>query len=262
MQDQVRDNFMEFTEKLEGDVRYMFLDNQFRVGTAMGIDLDANAQGRSTPDVSEREGIPKATKLRWRVRGNPPAKPVYASKAQIEAEWRKIKAMWIWGVQEASYYFYNAPTTLEVDDTVVKKRVEELLNGNERLLKLWWFPDFEQWPADAQLAVLSMTWSGVGTLTTKSALLVDPDGFRTACKKMDFEAAANLCAFRNPTGSIVTRNKRNRDLFLNADAVLARPSAYQITVLYYMSSANWLTNPTLLGPQEPERAGYEKASGI
>jgi hypothetical protein len=88
------------------------------------------------------------------------------------------------------------------------------------------FKNFAQWPADAQLALLSMAWAmGPG----------GPPQFKNmaaACEKLDFDTAAAQCRM-DETGNpgVVPRNKADKLLFENAAAVVA--AAMDYSVVYY-----------------------------
>ena len=122
-------------------------------------------------------------------------------------------------------------TYLELTDRAIDTLIGTRLNQNEVFLKRQTsFKDFDAWPADAQLALLSMAWAmGPG----------GPPKFLTmcaACKKLDFDTAAENCKM-NETGNpgIIPRNSANKQLFKNAAAVIAGQSDgfYQRAILYY-----------------------------
>ena len=93
-----------------------------------------------------------------------------------------------------------------------------------------WFQSFDTWPADAQLALLSMAWAmGPG----------GPGGFphfRAGCQALDFKTAAAQCQM-NAAGNpgLVPRNQANVTLFSNAAIVLAGEAkgSFQRPTLYY-----------------------------
>ncbi|MGO9893202.1 MAG: hypothetical protein ACLPX8_03180, partial [Bryobacteraceae bacterium] len=105
------------------------------------------------------------------------------------------------------------------------------LAANESFLKRQqWFQDFDTWPADAQLGLLSMAWA------------MGPGGpgqfphFSSACKSLDFNAAAAECKM-NEAGNpgLIPRNQANFTLFSNAAIVLAGEAqgGLQSSSLYY-----------------------------
>lgn len=178
MHQAVRDKFMEFTEKYEGGaIDYMFLDILGRIGTAYGIDLDFNGGGRSPSlDISRRQGLPKALSLEWVLRGTTRR----ASDAEITREWETVEAM----RPAMAYTSYYRPTSLQLTEGSMKKRVMGLLEANQSTLKQnVAFKNFENWPADAQLAVLGLSWNGVGHIVGNThGTLQNPQAFREACQ--------------------------------------------------------------------------------
>jgi hypothetical protein len=117
-----------------------------------------------------------------------------------------------------------------IDDLVSKKLAE-----NETTLKKQ-FKDFDQWPADAQLAILSLGWArgaaGFETAMPKfSRFLSQPGG-------PDFAGAATECRLTKDEKtdySHFMRNNANQQLFRNAAAVVAgEPDGfYRRELLYY-----------------------------
>jgi len=238
----VKNNFMAFTERFEGGaLDWMFLDILGRVGTAYGIDLDYNGSGQSpSVEISRQQGLPKAKALQWVYRNT----SKIADDAAVQQEWETIKSK-PFGKQYAAGYFKQY-TKLQLTAKSMTDRVISLLSSNERMLKSNpAFKDFEQWPADAQLAVLGLSWNGVGHLTGHThGTLKDPQAFREACQKLDFRAAASLCDMvaAPHNGSIARRSVAQKQLLLNAAAVIEEESfarMYQRPVLYY---------PTILMP--------------
>ncbi len=88
------------------------------------------------------------------------------------------------------------------------------------------FSAFDNWPADAQMALLSMAWAmgpaGPGNFPRFSA----------ACENLDFNGAARECEM-DATGNpgLVPRNLANKTLLSNAAVV--RDQGLDASVLYY-----------------------------
>jgi hypothetical protein len=236
MHPSVKSSFMWFTDKFEGGqtakIDYMFLDSLGRVGTAYGLDLDMNASGRSlNPAISRSEGLPKALAMSWTVLST----GLPASAAEVTSEWDFIKAL----ATPRVYYWYKQYTKLQLTRASMTNRVFQLLAANEATLKRNAdFKDFDLWPADAQLAVLGLSWNGVGHLVGNThGTLKDPAAFRAACKLQDFNLAATLCEMVSaPTNvSIANRSAAQKDLLLNAATVVKEESLgyYQRPTLYW-----------------------------
>ena len=93
------------------------------------------------------------------------------------------------------------------------------------------FQHFEKWPADAQLALLSMAWA-LGPAVAQNGAFGRLKNLGTACAAEHFEAAAAACATASATGA---RNRANAVLFINAACVVTdgHNRRYQRSVLYY-----------------------------
>lgn len=237
MHPDVKNAYMRFTEQFEGGakINYMFCDSLGRVGSAFGLDFDINSGGKSL-DVARarREGLPKALALTWLVR----ATGRTATPAEVGAEWDRIKAIGNPGAQYAAGWYYRS-TTLQMTRQSMESRVLRILAINEQTLKgNPAFRDFDQWPADAQLALLGLSWNGAGHLVGNShGTLANPAAFRAACGSQDFATAAALCtmvaAGTNP--SIRRRSAAQKDLFLNAATIVKEESEgyYKRPTLYW-----------------------------
>jgi hypothetical protein len=163
-----------------------------------------------------------ALPFRWKSTPGLTAAGTPASKADIEAEWTTIKNDPT--LAHRGYRACEAITNLELADDAVDALIATRLQQNESyLLKQPNFANFGQWPADAQMAVLSMAWAmGPG----------GPPRFKTmaaACEKLDFDTAAANCRI-DETGNpgIVPRNNANKLLFQNAVAVVAASMEYSV----------------------------------
>lgn len=190
MQAMVRDNWRKFNESLEGLVAWMYLDIKGLVTTGMGNLIDPIAAASSLP---------------WRH-----ADGTLASAADIATEWNNIKdnvALAHQGAEAA-----RAVATLHLDDPDIDALILGKLDRDETILKSYAaFSDFDNWPADAQLGLLSMAWAmgpGFGPGFPH---------FSQACVGADFATAAVDCQM-NTTGNpgLVRRNAANRQAFLFA----------------------------------------------
>jgi len=206
----VRSYFRAFNEPFEGAIPYMYLDVKGLVTVGVGNLIDP---------------VELATDLPFRFKNQPERR---ASPAQIEAEWHKLKSDP--SLATRGHHACAALTELELGNDAIENLINHRLATNEALLKNQEaFHDFEDWPADAQLALLSMAWA------------MGPDGFRTfpnfraACQKMDFETAAKesrLDEAGNP--GLIPRNQANFTLLSNASIV--QTENIQRSSLYYPGS--------------------------
>lgn len=216
MRASVKSQFRTFNAPLEGVVKYMYLDIKGLVTIGVGNLIDPINAALNLPfRYKNKPGVTNAGQS--------------ASRADIEAEWKLIK-----GKQELAQKGHRACeplTKLELDDTAINTLIDQRLMQNESFLKRQKaFKDFDQWPADAQLGLLSMAWAmGPGFSASWPK-------FSAACEKMDFDAAAANCKMSeagNP--GVIPRNRANKRLFQNAAAVLAGEGDgfYKREILYY-----------------------------
>ncbi|GAB3894262.1 lysozyme [Spirosoma agri] len=216
MHTSVNQSFRAFNEPFEGVVPYMYLDILGLVTVGVGNLIDPISAALSLPfQYKNKPGI------------TTPGAP--AATNVIEAEWKLLK-----GKQELAKLHHRACaklTNLELSEDAINKLIQKRLQQNESFLKRQIpFQNFDNWPADAQLAILSMAWAmGPGNLHKWTL-------FAGGCKRMDFDTAAENCRMReagNP--GVIPRNKANKHLFQNAAAVLAGEADgfYQISTLYY-----------------------------
>ncbi|MGA3024594.1 MAG: hypothetical protein ABSF98_07485 [Bryobacteraceae bacterium] len=193
----VKAAFRAFNEPFEGVVPWMYLDVKGLVTVGVGNLIDP---------------VELAVQLPFRFRAEP---HVAASPGQIAEEWQKIKSNS--ALAKAGWRACEPLTRLGLDDAAIDALIAARLTGNEASLrKKESFREFDAWPADAQLGLLSMAWAlGPG----------GPPGFArfaAACRNLDFAAAAANCAI-NEQGNpgIAPRNRANRTLFRNAAVVRA-----------------------------------------
>jgi hypothetical protein len=152
-----------------------------------------------------------------------------ATADQIAAEWQALKNDP--SLKTRGYKACEPITQLELSDDAIDSLIIDRLTKNESFLKRQpWFQDFDTWPADAQLGLLSMAWAmgpaGPGNFPS----------FRAACQKLDFNTAAAQCKM-NEAGNpgVVPRNQANFTLFSNAATVVAGAAqgGLQRANLYY-----------------------------
>ena len=208
--------FPAFSEKFEGRVPYMYLDIKGLVTVGVGYLIDP---------------IEMALALPFRFKTGPgiAAPGSFATPDEIAWDWRKVKEdPWL---AVKGYKACDAVTSLELSDDSIDSLILKRAVGDESLLKSQpSFLNFEQWPADAQLGLLSMAWA-MGPH--------GPAGFPRFCeasRALDFKTAAEECAMdaaANP--GLVPRNRANFTLFLNAAMVLAGEAhgTFQRAGLYY-----------------------------
>jgi hypothetical protein len=212
----VQSGFGAFNTQFEGCIPYMYLDIKGLVTVAVGNLVDPVELAQALPfHFKNKPGIAA------------PGSP--ATPAQIAAEWQTLKNDP--SLATKGHIACGPRTQLELSNDSIDSLILDRLTRNEGFLKRQqWFQDFDAWPADAQLGLLSMAWA------------MGPAGpgefphFRAACQNLDFNAAAGECKM-NETGNpgLVPRNLANFTLFSNAAIVLAREAqgGFQRSNLYY-----------------------------
>lgn len=191
MKPSVRAAFVWFTAPLEGIVRHMYLDVKGLVTVAIGNLIDP---------------VSMAVALPFRKAGG-----VLATRAEITAEWERLKADP--HAARMGHRYAAKLTTLRLSDDSIADIVSTKLEANDSLLRAR-FPEWEQWPADAQLATHSMAWACGPAF--RFPLLED------ALRARDFGTASVECRMdERGNQGLVPRNIANRVLYLNAAHVVA-----------------------------------------
>lgn len=200
--------FRAFNERFEGCISHMYLDVKGLVTIGVGNLIDPVEAAMVLP-------------FRFKIGGAP------ASQEQIAAEWRKLKndaALAQKGCRACA-----AITELELGQDAIGRLVAQRLARNEEILKRQPpFHEFDTWPADAQMGLLSMAWAmGAGGFAGFPR-------FSGACRSRNFRAAAVESKLReagNP--GLAPRNRADFVLFSNAAAVCAPGSSKEPATLYY-----------------------------
>lgn len=194
MHPSVESKWHKVSEPLEGRVHSMYVDIKGLITTAVGNLIDT---------------VQAALKLPWKHE----ATGELASRDEVAAAWRDLKS------QAAHYaklhWKYAAKLNdLRLTDADIDALVLRVLREFETHLVAHHFPQFATYPADAQLAILSMAWAlGPG-------FPVKFGNFKRAVLASDWAGAAASCKIReegNP--GIVPRNALNRMLLANAEIV-------------------------------------------
>ncbi len=184
----VREKFLAFTAPLEGCIRHLYLDVLGLPTIAYGCLVATEGEARALPMV--------------RSSGTP------ASPDEIAADWRRVKAR----PDLARSGFRAAATVARLRltpdgvEAVTWAKLDKMLDLLGRR-----FPDFAEWPASAQLAVVSLSWACGPAFNFPRCV--------AALQRQDWAGAAAECQMRtagNP--GLVPRNRANRALLLGAAA--------------------------------------------
>jgi hypothetical protein len=169
-----------------------------------------------------------------------------ADLAQVRADWHLLK-------NGAAHYsklhwkFALAATKVRLTDEAIDNLVASKRAEFEMFLKSHYFKDWDSFPADAQLGIMSMAWACGPGFPLKFG------NFRKAALAQDWEACVATCKIRE-TGNpgVVPRNKLNRFCFHNA--ALVKAGELDPTRLYWPEVAS---QPTV--GNNPERDAAEAA---
>lgn len=203
MRESARQAFVPLTVAFEGGyIDWMFPDVKTLISTGFGLLLDP---------VALAIGLP------WR---RPDG--ALASREEIVAEWARLKKY----VEEnpgsefRSYKTFAPLTTLRLRREGLDRAFEGKVHQNEMVLRKG-FPEWDEWPADAQLGVMSMAWACGPAFYLPTAGRNYWPRLTAALRTRDFRVAAVECFMneekKNP--GIVPRNRANKTLFLNAALV-------------------------------------------
>lgn len=203
----VRDVWVRFNEPIESVVPHMYLDVLELVTTGMGNLIRT---------------VESALALPWRR-----ADGSLASAAEVRAQHAALRAH---GGLARRHYRYASDYletrfghALTLDDDAISELCVHKLQSNVEWIAERHFPELGEWPADAQLACLSMAWA------------MGPDWPRKfpTCKGLligrNFRAAGTIAGPRAPcdissTGNpgVIPRNQLNRAHYIEASTDLAR----------------------------------------
>lgn len=224
--------FVTFSEHFEGVVRTPYLDILGLVTVAIGDLIDP---------------VESALSLPFMVRGTSTS----ATREQIAAAWNALKnpaAPHTRG--EIAHYGWRYAAqvpgnNIELSDEGVQEVVARKLAEIARDL-VRRFPDFDEWPADAQLATFSMSWAcGAGFRFQKLAAALLGRDFDTASKEchIDTDGPDHLPNTADDNEGVKPRNAANVVLYANAAKVLA-----------YHLDPEQLFYPSALGSDPPPTA--------
>lgn len=199
-----REQYHAFSTPLEGRVLSPYVDVKGLVTVGVGNLIDP---------------ISLAERLPWTLTDGSKA-----DLAQVRADWHLLK-------DAAGHYsklhwkYAAAATKIRLTDEAVDALVDRQLDANEAIIKKR-FPAWDTFPADAQLAIMSIAWAvGAGFYQKFGNLARCIDA-------QDWEGCVASCKIReegNP--GVVPRNAKNRFCFHNA--ALVKTYGVDPSVLYW-----------------------------
>lgn len=182
-----------FSTPLEGRVASMYLDIKGLVTCAVGCLIDPVAAALELPWKRDSDGAP-------------------ATPGVVRDAWELLKSHQEYAHRSAASA--RELTGLHLDDADIDALVARKLADNAAFVTLTHFPAFAEYPADAQLALMSMAWAvGPGFPQKFPA-------FSRCVLAGDWLGARDNCTIReagNP--GVVPRNAANRVCFSNAEIV-------------------------------------------
>jgi hypothetical protein len=186
----------------------MYLDIMGLVTTGLGnlIDTTGPPPLRQPTDSERAASHDLARQLAWQTSDGS-----LAAADQVDAEWDQIKAR----LDQAQFGggTFQQFATLVLSDDEIDRLVFGKLDQMESVLKSREpFAGFDDFPADAQLGLLSMSW-GMGPMFNFPK-------FQGFVGSGHWTSAATECRFQPDIGTITTRNDRDQQLFGNAAAVI------------------------------------------
>jgi len=213
----IRDTFFDFTAQREGFTPFMYCDTLNLVTTGVGNLIDAGPSNGF--DISDRAMAP-AMNLPWKFKA-----PGWTSKNPIAADnasREDIREAWIRtklqeqnnpGFNKKGGFAYAGLTPLTLDMEGLKTLFSRTLASFDATLSKR-YAGYESYPADAQLAMLSMAWAMGPAFNFPQ--------FKTAVEKRDFDSAAPLSFFKGGGGTQekpAGRNAENQIMLHNAAMV-------------------------------------------
>lgn len=185
----VRNAFVAYSTPLEGALPFLYLDQLGLVTTAIGVLVDP---------------LPLALGLPWIVPGEGRA----ATRQEIAEDWERVHERQDLRMRGGATYAQVARLRLGPGgiEQVTYRKLDDMVAKLRRR-----FVEWDQWPADAQLAVLSLAWAcGPAFRFPKLARHL---------QDQDWRAAATESDIRPDHGTIRRRNEWQRICYENAARV-------------------------------------------
>lgn len=202
--------------RLEGHVDCMYADIKGLITCAVGCLIDP---------------IQMATDIHWTLEDGSPA-----DTAQVRADWHLLK-------DNAGHYaklhwkYARAATKVRLTEQAINDIVDKRLSANEAVIRKT-FPEFDTFPADAQLAIFSISWA-IG-----AAFHIKFTNLANAIRAQDWTVAVGTCKIRDDNNPGVTpRNKINYLCFANAQ--ISKDRGLDPAVLFWPASAMGETSTTV-----------------
>jgi hypothetical protein len=208
MRDVVREVFYSFNAPMEGEVPFFYQDVKGLVSIGVGILCDPIQLALGLPLV-HADGRP-------------------ATRNEIAAEWLRIKNLPPNSrgqtAAQLGHLYAKPHTTLSLTRDGLEYTMMSKVNQMDAYLETR-FPGYSEWPADAQLGALSLSWACGPAFRFPKC--------EAALRSLDFRTAAVECFMpeERTISGLRPRNRVNRLLFNNAAVVVQE--GHDPGVLYY-----------------------------
>jgi hypothetical protein len=198
MRESVADAFKDFSVRFEGEVPFMYLDIKGLVTIGVGNLIDSVTDAQQLPFFFKDEP------------------DHFASSDEIAQDWHRVKDRQDLRLQGGMGF--KSVAQLRISEETIDQLVRQTASSYEATLKASTpaFAEFDHWPADAQLGLLSMGWAMGPNFASGNRW----PSFRAACTSKNWEQAAAQCHMddsNNP--GLRPRNAANAILFGNAARV-------------------------------------------
>lgn len=186
MRKAVLDIFPAFSDALEGHVEHMYLDILGLVTVGRGCLIEPISLALGLPWVHRSDNTP-------------------ATRQEVEAEWNLINGTP--RLAKMHYDYAGKLCKLKLTQEGIDQLMARRLTVFEDYLKKK-FPEWDSWPADAQLGAMSMAWAmGAGYVDKFK-------NFVNAANEHKWIVAADCCKMREDgNAGLIPRNKANKLLF-------------------------------------------------
>lgn len=200
MRESVLNAFVSFSEPLEGAVPYLYVDVKGLVTIAIGVLVDPIDYAVPLP-LLRADGTP-------------------ATASEIVAEWNRVKSDPT--LAKLGHLAAAKVTRLRLSADGLKAVTRRKLDQVDAQLAKR-FPAWAEWPADAQLAILSLAWAcGAAFRFPKLEAALLAGDFRTAAKEVKIADDGGTVRLRNAANVMLLRN-----------AAIVAESALDPSALYY-----------------------------
>jgi hypothetical protein len=225
------DEFWSFTEPLEGGFAAdcMFMVQDLQVATGMGITFT----GKNNRDA----GLRMAKALKWvNKQSGAPCDP-----SDIERDYDLVLTKEELGRRGPGFLAeWKALTNCRITRDGLKQGVRTRVIGNINYVKTLrtgnkYLGDFDTFPADAQLCVISLTWANGNAFGYPT--------FCKACREADWFGAAKQCGFASKENTLPRRQKAQEEMMRNAGCVklgVAKPDTLQWPTILALPDVSWL----------------------